>query len=214
MAEAKSWAEETRRRMLAGVHVSTREAETTTLADALRRYESEALKGRKAGNVANESYRIKAILADPIADLTIAQLRKTDLAAFRDRLINAGWLKSFQRTAAQDKSMPAASPAERKKRQTEIGELPGLYREAIQASDLDARRAVEDKIKAVCDRGGKSMARRRQQFQTLSSVVTRTLKYISQHMDGVPDLERRRQCPRLRPAAKSAFRRANFKHSW
>ena len=34
MAEAKSWAEEARRRMLAGVHVSTREAETTTLADS------------------------------------------------------------------------------------------------------------------------------------------------------------------------------------
>src|ERR1035437_8650186 len=55
MAAAPSWAEEARRRMLAGVHGSTKEAETTTRAEALRRYEREALKGRKAGNVANES---------------------------------------------------------------------------------------------------------------------------------------------------------------
>jgi integrase len=187
MAEAKSWAEETRRRMLAGVHVSTREAETTTLADALRRYENEALKGRKASNAAKESSRLKAILADPIADRTIAQLRKTDLAAFRDRLINAGWLKSFQRAAAQHKPMPAASPAERKKRQIEISELPGLYREAIQASDLDARRAIEDKIKAVCDRDG-IHGPAKTTISNVVQLVTRTLKHISQHMDGVPDL--------------------------
>jgi integrase len=187
MAEAKSWAEEARRRMLAGVHVSTREAEATTLAAALRRYESEALKGRKAGNVANESYRIKMILADPIADLSIAQLRKTDLAAFRDRLINAGWLKSFRRAAAQHKPLPAASPAERKKRQTEIGELPGLYREAIQASDLDARRAIEEKIKVACDREG-IHGPAKTTISNVVQLVTRTLKYISQQMDGVPDL--------------------------
>ncbi len=187
MAEAKSWAEEARRRMLAGVHVSTREAETTTLADALRRYENEALKERRAGNAANESYRIKAILADPIADRTIAQLRKTDLAAFRDRLINAGWLKSFQRAGAQHRSMLTASPAERKKRQTEIGELPGLYREAIQASDLGARRAIEDKIKAVCDREG-IHGPAKTTISNVVQLVTRTLKHISQQMDGVPDL--------------------------
>ena len=62
-----------------------------------------------------------------------------------------------------------------------------MYREAIQASDLDARRAIEDKIKAVCDRDG-IHGPAKTTISNVVQLVTRTLKHISQHMDGVPDL--------------------------
>jgi len=47
-----------------------------------------------------------------------------------------------------------ASPAERKKRQIEISELPGLYREALQASDLGRTARNRGQDQAVCDRDG------------------------------------------------------------
>ena len=43
MDEAEAWATETRRRMRSGTHVSTREAEALTLADAFEGYQKEKL---------------------------------------------------------------------------------------------------------------------------------------------------------------------------
>jgi len=97
LAEAEAWATETRRRMLAGAHVSSREAERTTLADALRRYEAEGLSGEEA-NLKVERYRIQIILKDPIAQRPVAFLGEKDIAAFRDRLFKAGWRKKVDAT--------------------------------------------------------------------------------------------------------------------
>jgi len=187
LAEAKSWTEETRRRVLAGVHTSTREAESKTLADALRQYESTVLSGRKPTNASKESSRIKAILADPISDRTIAQLRKTDLSAFRDRLIEKGWRKSFQSAAIRLRSVKSGSPAQRSKAQKEVEELPGMYREMLLTTDLVKHRVLDEKIKAVCGREGiKGPARTT--ISNITQLVTRSLKRIGEKVDGVPDL--------------------------
>ncbi len=82
---ADAWAAAARRRLLSGTHVSTREAETTTLREALLKYEAEKLDG-KPTNVRKEKVRIKQILADPISERSIASLRKTDIGKYRDRL--------------------------------------------------------------------------------------------------------------------------------
>lgn len=67
-----------------------RAALTTTLEDALKRFQRVGLKG-KADNTKVEAYRIGTILADPIAQLPLSRIRKADIASFRDRLVERGW---------------------------------------------------------------------------------------------------------------------------
>ena len=187
MAEAKSWAEETRRRMLAGVHVSTREAETTTLADALRRYENEALKGRKASNAAKESY-------PPQSDLGGSDRRSDDSPTSQNRpcrlsrpLDQCGLAQELSTScrAAQAYARGVACRTQEKADRNQ--RAAGTISRSATASDLDARRAIEDKIKAVCDRDG-IHGPAKTTISNVVQLVTRTLKHISQHMDGVPDL--------------------------
>ena len=82
--------------MLAASHISSREAERTTSADALRRYELKGMTGAER-NQQVDRYRIKQILDDPIRQRPIAFISTTDIAAFCDRLIKAGWLKSHDK---------------------------------------------------------------------------------------------------------------------
>ena len=95
LAEAKAWAERTRRDLLGGTDGPSSEAQRTTLAQALRRYQREGLDG-SASNSKVEAYRIGTILRDPIAQLTLSRLRKSDVAAFRDALIERGWARSIR----------------------------------------------------------------------------------------------------------------------
>ena len=87
--EAEEWASKTKREMMAGTHVSTKEADQLRLKDALRRYRDERLKnnnGAKESNAKKDCNRIEQILKDPIAERTIAGLRKADIASHRDEL--------------------------------------------------------------------------------------------------------------------------------
>jgi integrase len=86
--EADEWAATTKREMLAGSHVSTKQAEQMRLKDALCRYRDECLQASdtKASNAKKDRNRIRQILTDPIADRTVASLRKSDIAAYRDEL--------------------------------------------------------------------------------------------------------------------------------
>lgn len=186
MADAKSWAEETRRRMLAGVLVSTRDAETTTLRDVLRRYEIEASAGRREINIKNERYRFNMILADPIADSAVAQLRKSHLAAFRDRLIDAGWAKAFERAAAKLQSAEL-SPNERRKRESEVKSLPTLYQQAAETKDPSIHQQLDRNIKSICDREGIS-GPAKTTISNTTQLITRVLKFAGETMEGVPDL--------------------------
>jgi integrase len=86
---AEAWATETRVRLLAGTHVSTREAEKLTLGQALQRYADRGLTGRES-NARKDRNRIKRIQADPIAQRGVASLRARDLADYRDKLLSRG----------------------------------------------------------------------------------------------------------------------------
>ena len=100
VADAEAWASETRCRILGGSHVSAREAGTTTLAAVLQRYEREGLAGDPA-NVAEGHPRIAVLLRGPIARKSLAQLRKTDIAALRDRVLHVGSLRNLERAAVR-----------------------------------------------------------------------------------------------------------------
>jgi hypothetical protein len=62
---ATSWATETRRQLSVGTHVSTRQAETTSLADALLRYQTNGLSGKKS-NLQKDRNRISRPRMDAI----------------------------------------------------------------------------------------------------------------------------------------------------
>jgi integrase len=181
LADAKSWAEETRRQMLGGVYVSAREAENTTLEDALKRYERENLKGKQA-NADKDRSRIKLILADPIAKRPVAALRKTDIAAYRDELIHRGWRKSVNAAIAR-----LAGSSENQRRIDDLKSLEGKKEQAKLAADFDARRAIVSEIAEIEEREGiKELARTT--IANRLQLITRALKHVGQTVDGIPDL--------------------------
>jgi integrase len=186
LAEAKSWSEETRRQMLAGVRVSTHEAETTTLRDVMKRYEIKASAGRRETNIRDEKYRFDIILADPIADCVVAQLRKSHLAAFRDRRIDAGWAKAFERAATKLESIKL-TPAERRKREAEVKALPTLYRQVAAAKEPTVYQKLNADFNAICEREGIS-GPAKTTISNTTQLITRALRFAGETMEGVPDL--------------------------
>lgn len=87
-ADAEKWSKEVEAQMLGGRYVDTREAESLTVADALDRYKREVTPGKKGAK--READRIERWRADPLASKSIAALRSSDLAAWRDAKIKVG----------------------------------------------------------------------------------------------------------------------------
>ncbi|NDU92588.1 MAG: site-specific integrase [Ferrovum sp.] len=81
-ADAQDWAKVTEAEMLRGTFQDRTEAEATTLHEALERYAKEVSETKK-GKV-QELWRIKAWQSDPLAVRSLASLRGTDFAQWRD----------------------------------------------------------------------------------------------------------------------------------
>jgi len=81
-SDADAWARGIESEMDRGVFVSRDEAERTTLKEALERYEREVTPRKKGAEV--EGYRIRALLALPLARLSLAAVRGAEVARFRD----------------------------------------------------------------------------------------------------------------------------------
>lgn len=76
------WAEAIEGEMATARYVDRREAERTTLADALRRYRSEFSDHKKGA--AQEADRIRRWLEHPLADKSLAAITSSDLAAYAE----------------------------------------------------------------------------------------------------------------------------------
>ena len=87
-ADAELWAAETEAAMGRGRYVSLREAEETTLREALQRYLREVTPTKKGAE--QEGRRIRAWMAHPLASRTLAAVRTTDVARYRDERLTAG----------------------------------------------------------------------------------------------------------------------------
>lgn len=85
---AEEWARKTESEMERGVFVCSREAESTTLAESLDRYEVEVSADKKGA--AQERLRIKAWQSHPLARQSLASIRGADLAKYRDKRLAAG----------------------------------------------------------------------------------------------------------------------------
>lgn len=87
-ADAEKWAREVEKEMDHGTFVSRKEAEQTTLAEALDRYEREVTPRKKGA--AQERLRIRAWKRDPLALRSLASIRAMDMAVWRDKRLAAG----------------------------------------------------------------------------------------------------------------------------
>ena len=180
-AEAEAWAGETRRRIMGGVHVSTHDAERTSLASCLERYGREGLKGDVA-NADKDRDRIKILLKDPISRKMLAQLRKTDIAALRDRLLEAGFLRNADRLARKHEKTGALSVD----RIADIRSLRDLSREVKQAN-VEERSKIEARVVEIAAREGVRYPARTT-VGNVVQLVNRALTHAGQTMDGVPDV--------------------------
>lgn len=87
-AEAQRWAAEIEGDMSRARFVDIREAESTTLFDALTRYQSEVSVGKKGEK--QEKVRIQKWQDSDLAHKSLASLRSSDMAAYRDAELKAG----------------------------------------------------------------------------------------------------------------------------
>lgn len=87
-SEAEAWAREIESEMDRGVFASRAEAESTTLHDALERYEHE-ISSQKKGH-SQEKYRIGSWQAHALARRYLASLRGADFAKYRDERLADG----------------------------------------------------------------------------------------------------------------------------
>ena len=87
-AEAEAWAKITEAEMVRGVYFSRKEAEATTLSEALDRYERE-ISSFKKGHL-QEKKRIHSWKAHPLAKRFLATIQGKDIAAWRDARIKSG----------------------------------------------------------------------------------------------------------------------------
>ncbi|YCH23105.1 site-specific integrase [Pseudomonas sp. D1-3] len=87
-AEAQRWAAEIEGDMSRARFVDIREAEQTTLLEALKRYRREVTDQKKGA--AQEGVRIKKWLDDPLAGKSLASLKSSDLATWRDEKLAGG----------------------------------------------------------------------------------------------------------------------------
>ncbi|MHB1285889.1 MAG: tyrosine-type recombinase/integrase [Leptospirales bacterium] len=88
-AAAEAWARQVEGEMDRGGYVSKKEAENTTLSEALERYERE-VSSRKKGH-RREKTRILIWKNHPLAKRFLASIRGSDMASYRDERMKAGY---------------------------------------------------------------------------------------------------------------------------
>ena len=86
-AEAETWAKIVESEMVRGVFVARNEAENTTLAEALDRYEREIVPAKKGA--VQESSRIRIWKRTPLAKRFLASIQGKDIAAWRDERLKS-----------------------------------------------------------------------------------------------------------------------------
>lgn len=86
--DAVKWARDIENKIDKGIFVSMAEAESTTLYDALDRYKREVTAGKKGSD--QEKYRINAWRENDLALRSLASLRGSDFAKYRDERLSDG----------------------------------------------------------------------------------------------------------------------------
>ena len=88
-SEAEIWAATVESEIGRGVFISRKEAENTTLSEALDRYEREISSSKKGHR--REKTRISVWKTHPLAKRFLASIRGSDMASYRDERMKAGY---------------------------------------------------------------------------------------------------------------------------
>ncbi len=86
--EAESWLQTLKSQIDQGLYETNREAESTTLLNALERYELEVTPTKKSASI--EARRIHKWKSEPLAQRGLSLIRSRDIAAYRDRRLKEG----------------------------------------------------------------------------------------------------------------------------
>ena len=86
-SDAVKWARMIERDMDLGMWRDTSAAESMTLGEVLTRYKKEVTPGKKSATI--EITKINALLRDPICNLRMSVLSRTDIASWRDRRLTS-----------------------------------------------------------------------------------------------------------------------------
>lgn len=87
-ADAEAWARLTEAEMVRGVFIKRTDAERTTLAEALGRYEKEVTSTKKGKDA--ETYRLAKWKRHKLAHKALAMVKASDFAAYRDTRLGEG----------------------------------------------------------------------------------------------------------------------------
>ena len=88
-AAAEAWAKITEAELVRGVYISRKEAESTSLSEALDQYEREVSSTKKGHR--REKTRISIWKNHPLAKRVLASIRGNDIASYRDDRLKAGY---------------------------------------------------------------------------------------------------------------------------
>ena len=160
--EAEAWDKITESEMVRGVFVSRKEAENTTLDEALERYEREVLSKKKG--YGREKTRIKNWREHDLAKRSLASIRRSDIAKYRDTRTHSGYAANTVRlelavlshlfeTARKEwgmeglvnpvKSIRMPSPPEGRDRRLKTGELEKILENSSEEMGRIIRFALE-----------------------------------------------------------------------
>jgi integrase len=82
-SDAEAWSKITESEMIRGTFIKRTDAEQTTLREALERYEREITPGKRGAAI--EAYRLARWQKDKLATRSLANLRGSDFATYRDK---------------------------------------------------------------------------------------------------------------------------------
>jgi integrase len=181
LQQAKAWAEETRRQMGVGLRINTYQAERLTLGEALSIYSREGLKGKES-NVRKDRNRINRILSDPIAERSVAAIRKVDINAYQNRLILKAQLSKIDSAIRRLEGNP-----ENRVRISSLKELKKLRNQSISASDTAESHQMAVRI-AEIEKKEKIVGPARTTIGNTLQLISRALKHVGQTVEGVPDV--------------------------
>lgn len=95
--DAEKWARRVEAAIDRGEHVDQRESERTLLSEALERYLRERVPDKKGA--CQETNRVRAWMRDPLARRSLASIRSTDVARWRDQRVAEGKAPTTVRNA-------------------------------------------------------------------------------------------------------------------
>lgn len=189
---ATEWAARTRSSLLGGSFLSTREAETITLGDALRDLKATGLSG-KASNVAKDVSRIDQILADEISKRPLASLQTTDIARYRDKLSDDFLTRQLnlkiEQLERQYASVPKAEKQTLRKRIIDLRDVKNLRAVAGDGSRSDLERDAAKVRVALIEATEGISGPARTTLSNKLQLISRALKHVRQTINGVPSIE-------------------------